>query len=361
MTDISTFGLGGTARREQISAGEIGKVQGLGDIRIGDSIGTPRTTIVAHRFPPPTLETEIVPVRPADRGHLRGALTELSNQDPLINVRQDDVRQTIYVSLYGEVQKGVIQETLRNEFHLDVKFRETTTLCIEEPLQSGSAREVIAEGSNPFLATVGIRIDPAPEHSSVFEFEIELGSLPRAFLKAIERTSLETLREGLFGWQVTNCTVTLTESGYWSRQSHSHGTFDRTMSSTAGDFRLLTPLVVMTALKTARTRVLEPIHRFRLDVPKDTAGAVLAALGRLQGVVKAQSTRGPIAILEGDMAAARMRGLNRQLAALTRGEGTLESTFDRYEPVRGKPPRRDRTDNNPLDRKEYLVIVARRT
>jgi ribosomal protection tetracycline resistance protein len=49
----------------------------------------------------------------------------------------------------------------------------------------------------------------------------------------------------------------------------------------------------------------------------------------------------------------------QQLPALTRGEGVLECAFDRYEPVRGTIPTRPRSDNNPLNREEYLLRVAR--
>jgi len=38
----------------------------------------------------------------------------------------------------------------------------------------------------------------------------------------------------------------------------------------------------------------------------------------------------------------------------------LDYEFERYEPVRGAPPSRPRTDQNPLDRKEYLLHVLRR-
>ena len=79
-----------------------------------------------------------MPARPADQGALRAALGQLAEQDPLINVRQDDVRQEILVSLYGEVQKEVIQATLAADFGIDARFRETTTICIERP--AGRAR-----------------------------------------------------------------------------------------------------------------------------------------------------------------------------------------------------------------------------
>jgi ribosomal protection tetracycline resistance protein len=51
--------------------------------------------------------------------------------------------------------------------------------------------------------------------------------------------------------------------------------------------------------------------------------------------------------------------LQRQLGALTRGEGFLECAFERFRPVRGPAPNRPRWDHNPLNRKEYLLHVQR--
>ena len=152
----------------------------------------------------------------------------------------------------------------------------------------------------------------------------------------------------------------MTHSGYWARQSHAHATFDKSMSSTAGDFRNLTPLVLMAALARAGTRVLEPLHRFRLELPADTIGAVLPVLGRLRAVPRTTTVQGSSGVVEGEMPAARVHELEQQLPGPTRGEGVLESAFDRYQPVRGPAPTRARTDHNPLDRKEYLLAVLRR-
>ena len=83
------------------------------------------------------------------------ALDQLAEQDPLINLRQDELRQEIFVSLYGEVQKEVIQATLAGDYGVDVTFRESTTICIERPIGAGNAMELLGVEPNPFLATVG--------------------------------------------------------------------------------------------------------------------------------------------------------------------------------------------------------------
>ena len=332
VTAISVFGGGPAAPRACVTAGQIGKLHGLAAIRIGDTLGQGRVAPPGAQFAPPSLETVVVPARPADQGALRAALGQLAEQDPLINVRQDDARQEILVSLYGEVQKEVIQATLAADFGIDASFRETTTICIERPAGAGTAAEFLGDQANPFRATVGLRIVPAQAGSGVrFRLGIERGALPAAFQKAVEETVHQTLQQGLRGWQVTDAVVTLTHSGFtppppsgWSK-----------WSSSAGDFRNLTPLVLMSALRQAGTRVYEPVHRFHLEAPADTAWSVLPALARLGAVPDGPVTQGSLLIVTGDIPATQVHELMQQLPGLTHGAGILDATFGYYRLARG--------------------------
>ncbi|MET8246463.1 translation factor GTPase family protein [Streptomyces sp. NPDC005202] len=361
VTAISVFDHGTDVRADAAPAGRIAKLWGLAGIRIGDALGEPRKAH-EHFFAPPTLETVVVPGPGVGGRALHLALTRLAEQDPLIDLRHDEVRQEISVSLYGEVQKEVVQATLADEFGLDVTFRQTTPLCIERPVGTGAAVEYNKKDPNPFLATVGLRVDPAPAGSGVdFRLEVELGSMPYAFFKAVEDTVRETLEQGLRGWQVTDCTVTMTHAGYSPRQSHAHQGFDKSMSSTGADFRGLTPLVLIEALRRAGTQVHEPMHRFRIETPADTLGALLPVLAGFRAVPQTTGTRGSTCVLQGAVPAAQVHALEQQLPGLTRGEGGMESAFDHYAPVTGgSVPERPRTDHNPLNREEYLLRVTRR-
>ncbi len=361
VTAIGLFERGSAVRRPSLPAGRIGKLWGLSEVQIGDAVGAAAADAGGGSFPPPSLETVVVPRDPRARGALRVALARLAEQDPLIAVRQDDVRRELSVSLYGEVQKEVIQETLATDFGLEVDFHETTTICIERPAGSGSAAEILREPGNPFLATVGLRVEPAAAGSGVeFRLEVELGSMPFAFFRAVEDTVRETLRQGLHGWDVTDCTVTMTHAGYLPRQSHAHQGFSKAMSSTGADFRGLTPLVAMEALRQAGTVVLEPIHRFRLELPTELAGPMLAALAELRATPDVPVLRGPTCALEGEIPVASVQELRQRLPALGRGEALLESAFDCHRPVTGRPPARPRSDADPLNREAYLLRVAGR-
>ncbi|MBM9503312.1 elongation factor G [Actinacidiphila acididurans] len=361
VTAIGVFEDGTDVRREEAGAGRIARLWGLTGVRIGDVLGqAPDKPAAGQHFAPPTLETVVTAADPTRRGALHAALTQLAEQDPLIGLRRDELRQEIAVSLYGEVQKEVIQATLAADFGVAADFRKTTTLHIERPLGTGAALEIKEKAPNPFLATVGLRVEPAPVGSGVeFRRAVELGAMPYAFFAAVEETVRQALGQGLHGWQVTDCTVTMTHSGYNPRQSHAHAVFDKSMSSTAGDFRGLTPLVLMAALRRAGTAVYEPMHRFRLDLPADAVSAVLPALAGLRAVPRTQRALVSTYVVEGDVPAARVHDLELRLPTLTRGEGVLESAFDHYERVTGPVPERPRTDHNPLDRKEYLLRVQR--
>ena len=139
------------------------------------------------------------PASPSEQGSLRAALAQLAEQDPLIDVRQDDDRHEIAVSLYGEVQKEVIQATLERDYGIAADFRETTTVCIERPARVGEADEVIRAkthtnitgrssplSTNPFLATLGLRIEPAAPGSGIeFRHDVE----PRSSRSTCSRRS----------------------------------------------------------------------------------------------------------------------------------------------------------------------------
>jgi ribosomal protection tetracycline resistance protein len=367
VTALSVFGPGGPAQRSLTSAGEIAKVSGLAGVQVDNAIGDVQAE-AEHHFPPPTLESVVVPRQPADKGRLRTALAELAEQDPLINVRQDDTRAEISVFLYGEVQKEVIGATLERDYGIETDFHETTTVCIERPIGSGEALEVLhsmtksnvtgkssPHSSNPFLATLGLRIEPASGSGIELRLDVDVRLVPlyiyktvKTFIEHMGRYVHEALEEGLFGWQVTDCIVTITDCGY------------RAPTTTAADFRRVTPMVLLQALQHAGSQVCEPLAGVTLEMPDDAVSGVLSLLGHARARIEVPPGRAQLSSIEAVLPAALVRDLQRALPALTRGEGVLESRLAGYEPVTASAPTRRRTTPDPLNREEYMLNVARR-
>jgi ribosomal protection tetracycline resistance protein len=369
-TSIRVFAPAGAPRRDVFTAGEMATIRGLGGVRVGDAIGEPPPGDEATaRFPRPALEAVVFARRREEQGSLRAALAQLAEQDPLIDVRQDEDRHEISVSLYGEVQKEVIQATLERDYGIGADFRETTTVCIERPARAGEADEVIAArtktnitgrssplSTNPFRATLGLRIEPAAPGSGIdYRHAVEarliplyLFKTPEAFATQMEAFVREALTEGLAGWQVTDCAVTITDCGYAAPLT------------SAADFRRLTQLVLTTALSRAGTWVCEPLSDVTLDVPASTAHGVVAALGRLGGRVSGQFSLHGLSTIAAVLPVGRVRGLQHQLPGLSMGEGILEVRPDGYQPIGSDPPKRERSNPSPLDRDAWLASLAKR-
>ena len=347
ITGIDRFEAGSGVAAEAVSAGDIAVLHGLRAARIDDRIGEGEIAAaeVVRAFPAPALESVVRPVDPSQITRLRAALEQLAEQDPLISLRQRNDEGEISVRLYGEVQKEVVMETLAQEYGVAATFGPSQTICIERPLGVGEAVEIIFESPNPFYATVGFRVEPAEPRSGI-RYVRELGSLPLAFYRAVEETMYETLSQGLYGWEVADCLITLAQAGFSS------------VLSTAGDFRKLTPLVLMQALLSAGTEICEPIEEIELDIPEDTFGAVCGVLVNARATLRTTLRDDESYRMIWQIPTAELRGVEQQLPGLTRGDGSWVSSFAGYIPVTGDGPTRKRIGPNPLNRAQYLADVA---
>ena len=347
VTAVAVFERGPAVQRPAVRAGQIGKLWGLAEARIGDRIGDLASSDASLQFPPPTLESAVVPCDPGDGNRLRVALGQLAEQDPLINLRQDDERQEIYVSLYGAVQKEVIQATLADDFHIAAMFRETTMIYIERPLGRASALEVLQSDSHPYSATVGLRVEPGPAGSGIrFRLDFDPRLIPLYIYKtaghftdAMTQYIRQACEKGVYGWQVTDCAVTMTECNYYVGDGLGKRVLPTTRT-TAADFRKLTPLVLMEALRQAGTVVCQPMARVRLELPAPRMGDVLSALARLGAATQTPLLDAELSVVTAMLPSAQVRSLQEQLPGLTGGEGVLDTSFGGYEPVHGSFPRR---------------------
>jgi ribosomal protection tetracycline resistance protein len=328
---VHTFSIGSSTTSTPAHAGDIAKIVGLADLEIGDQLGRWDPVRSGRLFAPPGLEAVVRPRSPGDRQPLFDALRQLGEQDPLIDVRLDGIDQELTVSLYGEVQREVLVARLATEYGVEAEFLPTRTVYIERVAGVGRALKVIGTPGNPDLATVGMRIEPAPAGSGVtYQREVQLGGLLLSFHTAIEETILPTLDRGLSGWRVTDCVVSLTHSGYWAP------------TSAAGDFRRLTAIVLREALANAGTTVCAPVSEFELEIPASALSSVLHKLHASAATVRAPQMRTRRCRITGLLPTDQVQAFEQRLPGLTSGQGYFFSHPAGYQPVHGPPPVRTR-------------------
>jgi len=335
--------------------GDVVRIRGIGAAHTGGWVGEPIAGRVTRQFPAPALESVVDPADPAKRGRLFQALKELADADPLINLRVNEERGEIAVSLYGEVQKEVIADLLAGQFGVAVTFRPTVTVHIERIAGTGAASAIMAEKTTPYLATLGFRVEPAPVGDGlVCDLEVERGSMPPAFFAAAWEGVRYGLAQGLSGWAIPDARVVLTHTGYAPRQSAMHQKFNKNISSVGADFRNLAPVLIHEALRQARTVVCEPVETFQLEIPASALPAVTVTLARLSGLITGTSPAADALALTGTLPTRSVQALLAQLPEQTSGEGVFTSEVTHYAQVTGPPPARQRTGPDPLDKETWF-------
>ncbi len=341
VTNLVTYCDGKEHRDQRAVPGDIVRLTGLADARIGDWLGAPMHDRGAA-FEPPVFEYRVAPSSDNQRFELNRALAMLVDEDPLIRVRLDEVDQSTYIHLYGEVQREVIESTLRDRFRLAISFGEPAVICVERLVGAGAAAEISGETDPPFYATVGFRIQPQAGPQPVWKYTP--GKAKRNFFDAAEIGGRATLAQGPHGWPIIDVDVEVTYLIYL-------------VTSVPSDYRKLATLVMADAVKDAGTVVCEPVHRFVLRAPVEQSGGCIHLLATNRADIELSTVDGEIAAITGTIPAAMIDAVAVALPGLTQGRGDLDTRFHDYQPIVGDPPRRKRTDLNPYNRVEYLSRI----
>lgn len=338
ITGIDLFRDGTVSPVQTANAGDMVRVHGLADARIGDWLGEIlRERVVA--FEPPVFESRIDALDDSQRVTFNSALAELEDQDPFIAVRRDPRSGETYLRLFGEVQQEVVEATLRDDYGVDVCFGERTVLCVERLLGEGHAAEIFPDTKPPFYATVGFHISPKRGKRESWSFTP--GKAKKGFFDAAEAGGRSVLEQGVYGWPIIDWDVVVTDLIYL-------------VTSVPVDYRHLAMLVMADAVKAAGTVVCEPVHDVTVHVPLDQVGGVIHALTAHRGVIGETSLVDDRAVVRGTIPAAELDVLTRELPGLTNGRADLDSRFSDYVAIQGDPPARSRTDRNPFNRTEFL-------
>jgi ribosomal protection tetracycline resistance protein len=327
---------GGPVGRSRVTAGQVARVHGLSAARIGDRIGSTAPTTGSAAFPRPALETAVVARDPGQQVALHAALAELADIDPLIGLRPDDHHGAVRISVYGEVQQQVIADTLAAEYGIAADFRAATVICVERPARAGRAVLRMGEGDHLHHYTLGVTVEPAAPGAGVqliiaaprSTLPLHVYSTVEDFADTVRGHLDEPLKAGPHGWQVTDLTVTVVESGYIPP------------GPPPAHVRMTTARVVAEAIQRAGTVVCEPVDRFRIEAPPDVVSSVLGLLGRHRAIPEAPEAGASVVVITGTMPTAEVDAVRLRLPGVTRGEGLLESAFDHHAPTSGRPRRR---------------------
>ncbi len=313
---------------DQIRAGDIGAVLGLKSTTTGETLCDPSLPLALERisFPAPVIELAVTPHTKADRDKLALALQRLLEEDPTLQVRQDDrLGQTILAGM-GELHLDVVLDRLRREFGVgtnvgrpQVAYHETITSTAR-----AEGRLVKQTGGHGQFAVVEIEVEPLPSGGGfVFENQVVGGAVPRQFIPAVERGLREAMTRGVLAEHpMVDLRVSLLDG-----KAHDVDSSERAFHTAAS-------MALRKAVSRANPILLEPIMHLEVVTPDEYMGDVIGDLSARAGSILAIEQRnGGDQAIQADIPLANMFGYATALRSRTQGRGTFAMEFDHYAPI----------------------------
>ena len=301
----------------EVCAGTVCAVTGLSDTFIGQGIGSEIKPVI------PLLESVITyKVLFSNENNIYDIYTklkELEEEEPELNIIWDKVHNEINVCVMGEVQLEILKSLIFNRFNIAVTFSEGS-IVYKETIDD----KVIGIGHFEPLrhyAEVLLLIEPL-ERGSGIEFDSVCSEdiLDKNIQKIILSHLEEKKHKGvLIGAEITDIKITVINGRYSLK--HTEG----------GDFRQATYRAVRHGLKSAKSILLEPIYKFRIEVPQENIGRTMYDMQQRYGKFDLPEINNNIAILSGTVPVATIKGYQKELISYTKGFGKISCSFNGYE------------------------------
>jgi elongation factor G len=305
-------------------AGDIVALAGLKEVRTGDTLCDPKSSVILEKmeFPDPVIEIAIEPKSKADQEKLGVALAKLAAEDPSFRVSTDQESGQTILKGMGELHLDIQVEILKRTYKVDanigapqVAFREKIT----RPAEVDYTHKKQTGGSGQF-ARVKIIAEPT-EPGSQFEFENKIvgGNVPKEYIPGVEKGLESVLGSGvLAGFPVVDLKVRLVDGAYHD------------VDSSALAFEIASRAALREALQKGKPVLLEPIMKVEVVTPEDYTGSVIGDLNSRRGQIQGQDMRGNANVINAMVPLMNMFGYVNNLRSMSQGRATFTMQFDHY-------------------------------
>ncbi len=345
VSQIKTFNGARLIDSGTVKNGDIAAISGIPSAKTGHFLGS-MSVSDSVKMVNPFLRVKVTPADadPQKLPQLSEALKQLSDEEPYIDAGWENGQKEITISTTGKIQLEVLDNLLKERYDLKAKFSPPTVIYKETPSAAGFARASYTM-PKPCWAVVEFMFEPMPRGYGVSYH----GRLPsnQCFYRYQShiRTSFNScLKEGLYGWEVTDFKCTLV--GGQHHTIHTHPL----------DFFVCTPMAFMNGLSQLGSTILEPLLKIRVSAPSEIAGRILSEIVKTGGEYDSPVTLGDVTIIEAIVSVANSMDLPARLAVLSSGKAVLNQSFYGYrECTDGLEHINPRQGVNPLDRSKWIL------
>jgi len=309
---------------DEVSAGDIGAVVALKDIRTGDTLCDEDAPIVLESmdFPDPVISIAVEPKTEKDISKLADGLSRLAEEDPTFTVKVDEESGQTLISGMGELHLDIIIDRLRREFGVECNQGRPQVSYKESISKTVRLREEYKKqtGGKGHYACIEVEVGPAdPGWKGGLQFiDATKGeALPKIYLPSIEKGFANAMWNGvLIGAPMESLKVTVLDGK------------DHPVDSDALSFEVCATGAFRNACLKAAPGLMEPIMSLEVVTPEESMGNVIGDLNKRRGQVEGMETNHSGAkIVKANVPLAEMFGYVTALRTITSGRATSSMTY----------------------------------
>lgn len=275
-------------------------------------------------FPKPCYKMAVKPKSQGDESKISAAFARLCEEDPTLSFGQDNATGEFVLAGLGEQHLEVAAAKLKNKFGVEVSlapvriaYRET----IRKKVKTEGKHKKQSGGHGQY-GHVWIEFEPCLSDDLVFEEKVFGGAVPRNFFPAVEKGLRDSMGRGvLAGCPVTGVKAILVDGSY------------HPVDSSEMAFKTAAAIAFKEGMKQAEPTILEPVGTLRAIIPNDNTGDVMGDLNKRRGRVLGMTPAEEKGMTEitAEVPEREMQTFTMQLRQITRGKGSFEFEFVRYE------------------------------
>ena len=310
------------------AAGDIVVTTKLQDVNTGDTLCDKSDAIQYEGifYPEAMLEMAASAKKKGDEDKVFGALAKQQDEDPTLILTKNAETREMLIRGIGEVHLEVLAEQLQRKFGAElmlaeprVAYRETIRKSVQ--VQGKHKKQ---SGGHGQYGDVWLEISPQPAgEGNIFTETIFGGSVPRQYIPAVEKGTVETLAGGvLAGYPVVDVKVNLYDGSYHA------------VDSSEAAFKTAAAIAIKKGIMEAEPQLLEPIDTITVCTPEYYMGDVMGKLNSKRAHILGVDSKGKdMSEIQALIPAAELYRFATELRSLTQGRGSYTLEFNRYEPV----------------------------
>lgn len=324
------------SQQSKLSAASTGETVALGKLDeadTGDTLAAGRSApdrLAEFDLVQPVYAIALKPRERKDDVKLSAALQKLGQEDPSLEIEQNQDTGETVLSGHGEMHLRVTVERLEGKYQIPVEaypptipYRETIRKSVTQ-----RGRHKKQSGGHGQFGDVVLDIKPLPRGAG-FEFTdtITGGVVPKQYIPSVEAGIREYLKSGPLGFPVVDIAVNLADGSY------------HTVDSSDMAFQQAARIGMKEGMAQCSPVLLEPIFKVEIFTPSDATARVTAIVPQRRGQILGFDARPDWDgwdVVEALMPQAEIGNLIVDLRSATAGVATYRAKFDNMAELTGR-------------------------